>query len=346
MSVWNKVLLGFILFFSLLMFYMATQVLGHQRKLRSPIPQLEQQIATLTESNRELGETVSALRVQVSKITSGRGKVWVGNHDQVNPQDGQVKVLMAAPHNLDVQAILFVFETVPPALDGQGNPAGGKYLGEFRVVQVENETNVVIEPAHRFLKWQADALINSQPQLTLYETMPKDREWLFEGATEEQLAGIFPPKTLRELLHHGQNAEAGDPEEFVKVSEDGQRIYRRPIHDYEGLFREMDRLRALSLESIGRMTSYNAANASASDLMQKEVEAINRDNEEAKAELDVSNRELALVTQVRDSLRGKLSAAVENRNGLLAENRRLSAEWTQLQLQKAEELERALASGR
>ncbi len=182
MSIWNKVLIGFISLASVVFFYMGARTLKTQqywrelaREHQEQIDATEQQSCQLVdggqEENEEVGLGIERLRLDLHKLLIDRGRVWYNcEPQQVDPQTGQVTVAtdLPDPHRIAEKTVLYVFEEA----DVQQQ---GSYLGEFKVTAApEKERQVQFEPSMKLTQRELQRLGRSKGPWTLYEIMPID----------------------------------------------------------------------------------------------------------------------------------------------------------------------------
>ena len=177
MSIWNKVLIGFIFIAATVFVYMAARTLKtHQywRELaqahQDKIDALEAENLSLVSGDAEDGKVgIDRLRLELHKLLIDRGRVWYNcSPENVEPQTGKVAVKtdLPDPHKIADNTILYVFDET----DLQD---GGQYLGEFKVTDVA-ERQLAMEPAMKLTDNELKRLADSRGPWTLYEIMPID----------------------------------------------------------------------------------------------------------------------------------------------------------------------------
>ena len=266
-------LLGVFLF-SFVALLLGLEVYRIHKTIRSKIPPLEKQIASLEEENEALkkgGDAAMVVRIfgeppfnaeaegrmpalgvwtrRLQEIERERGAVWRGvtPSGQVDPATGRVPVTIPnPPHGLAKDTLVFAFEQGEPnAADPQ---QGSQYLGEFRVVDVRPD-GATLEAVIRLDNRTGNRLVASRQPWSLYETMPGDSHELFAGLEADKLHELLPASTVDEYIRHGQPATPDD-DEFHRAGfdEQGQRLgpddaakavkwlYDRPLRDYAWLF--------------------------------------------------------------------------------------------------------------
>ena len=219
---WSTVtIVSFIMIFGVVYLILAADTMRIHHNLRTSLPRLESQIATLEQQNEhvlrggndDLG--IVQLEHRLRLVTRERGRAW----RQVSPSgplrpEGRIEVTIPAPapHGLTAGTIVYAFEA------GNANPNdpanGQQYLGEFRVVEVR-ETGVVLESVGLLDKRTGERLARSQGPWSLYETMPSDRYKIgnhydmFADMSEEELRKRLPESLVKEYIRHGQPAHRG-----------------------------------------------------------------------------------------------------------------------------------------
>jgi hypothetical protein len=309
---WSLVtLVSFIFLFGIIFLVLAADTMRIHRNLRMNLPRLEEQIAQLENQNQQLlrglneDRGIVELEHQLRMVTRERGRAWreVAPAGQLNQGRIEVNIPAPAPHGLGKDTIVYAFET------GNANPnepAGGRqYLGEFRVVETK-ETGAVLEPVGILDRRTGDRLARSQGPWSLYETMPVDRYKTFAGMGEEELRKRLPASVVDQFIRHGQDANANDHPNNIKVREDGTREFRRPLVDYAYLFSELARQKVVLLARIDAVTEDNAKLTAALEsaeklsafrkdqkkLMEADLAGMKKDRAAIKAHLNAVNKQL------------------------------------------------------
>ncbi|HYW81280.1 MAG TPA: hypothetical protein VE890_16975, partial [Thermoguttaceae bacterium] len=209
MSIWNKVLIGFIFVASVAFFYLGARTLQTHQHWREKAQRFQDRIAQENKTHDTLlnGEPdsqeiadmgVNQLQVELDKILKHRGRVWVDCAPEVKPQTGQATVTLntAGPHGIADKTVLLVFEE----RDAQ---EGGCFLGEFKVSAVSDDA-IGLEPTAPLNDRQLQQLDASQGTWALYEKWPIDGHDVFPDWDEETLTAALPEKSLPEFLKDGQ----------------------------------------------------------------------------------------------------------------------------------------------
>jgi len=310
MSIWNKVLVGFIFLGALGFAYQATLVLKINKNWRDKVHDHEVVLAkvrvenlALKEADEDDGEGVRlGIRwneVRLHKLLANRGRVWRNCRPQPgNPQaTGPATTVAIAepnPHGIAMDAILYAFET--PAEDG------GRYMGEFVVTSVDDK-QVVLTPTTTLSRKEAAYLAKSPGKgpWTLYDTVPLDNHDVF--------------------------AESGDPEELTV---DGK--YVRSLRNYDVLFRELKNRCGALADRIAVVTRGNAYLDAALAYARGQIAFRKQEKDKLKAKRDGYGREVAAQTSHQKVLQDKSAAIQKNVLRMIAKNHALAAEIARIQL--------------
>jgi hypothetical protein len=159
---------------------------------------------------------VRQLHVLLHDLLVGRGRVWdQARRGKVDPASGDVSVTIEAPtpHMIKDGSLLYVFEK--NELTNPDTPAGGLFLGEFKVAGVNNQS-IALTPAQRPSPRELAKIVNSKNEWALYEIMPADRHAAFAGMDAAELAKLIPSSTRKEYADDGQPAPEGTPPELLR----------------------------------------------------------------------------------------------------------------------------------
>ncbi|MEX0713783.1 MAG: hypothetical protein WD278_15700, partial [Pirellulales bacterium] len=174
----------------------------------------------------------------------------------------------------------------------------------------------------------------------LYERMPGDRHGTLAGLDQAQLAAMMPgvpPEVLNEYLRHGQNAGPDDPPDRVA---DGK--YERQLRDYAVYFGELHRQMSAERDRIAARTTDKAFAEKTRDDTQRQVELRQQhiDND-LKPELARVESERDTIQAHHEALDARIAALRQEVADLLAETKRLAAQWTAMQTEAAERINAA-----
>jgi hypothetical protein len=309
MSIWNKILIGFIIVAALTFFYLAARTLKTHQHWRQLAGKLQEQVETLQEENHklihddpeeqeadaqgnDLQPGIKRLRLELYKLLVDRGRAWYNcTPEQVDRQTGQVAVKtdFPDPHGIADKSILYVFEEKD--IEDKDDPAKGQYLGEFKVTGVA-ERQVVLQPIQKQTAEQLTRLANSTGTWRLYDIMPIDVRSVFSTLSEEDKQKILPAGSVKDYTKDGKAAEKDDPEGRVV---DGK--YVRLLRDYQKLFHAYHLQRVLLADQfIVTAKDFQYIDATRKDAMEQQKF---RENELAQLKA-----EMAKVSRERDAVRG------------------------------------------
>jgi len=260
MSIWNKVLLGFIFVFAVAFFYLAARTLKTHQYWCELAQQFEQKIEQVENENVDLVQAdpkddadvtamgIDRLRLELHKMLIDRGRVWADCTPQVQPQTGKVTLTLqeAGSHGIADKTVLYAFE-------GKDVQDGGKYLGEFKVVGVD-EDKVALEPAVTLEPDELKRIDDSQGPWTVYEIMPVDSHSVFTRLDEDTKKQMLPQSTVAEYVKDGEAAQDSDLAAWgvEGTIEDGK--YVRPLRDYDVLFKYFQLQRSVLADLIESTT--------------------------------------------------------------------------------------------
>ena len=334
MNIWNKVFVGLIIVVSLVFFYFSAQVLKTHEYWRSSakthegkIEKLEDEVVALRYGVKgdETQPGLMKRKSAVYKALIGRGRVWDNCKPQmVDAAVGAVRVTtdLPDPHGITDKTILAVF-------DAKENPfkAGGRYIGQFVVQQVDEKNKQVgMVPSRTFTPEALKRLAASRGPWTLCEIMPTDDHDVFAGLTPEQIEQIIPKDSI---------------DEYVK---DGKDNFERQLRDYQFLFDTYDRQRSMLTEA--RNTA--AANKG---LMDAAVADAKVQVQFRQAEITALRKELAEMSRERDivlahqkSLEDAVAQRAKKIADLMEANRKLAAQIAKDQLEAVRKVDVRTAS--
>ncbi len=250
MSIWNKVLLGLIAAALLPFFYLAARALKTQQYWEAQAKQCEKNLKDADEQNRKLVEAdklpngnlgTDAARRELYSVLIGRGRVWNNCEPaKVDRATGHVKL------KTDQPVAPVAFGGIAPhmtlhAVEEADVQNGGRYLGEFKVVQViDKERTVELAPTRSLDADELTRLARSKGPWTMYEVMPVDKHEPFAGLNPQELKELLPASSLAEYEKDGQDAAPGDPEERVRGGK-----YVRRLRDYGAIYENAHLQRSL-----------------------------------------------------------------------------------------------------
>jgi len=341
MSTWNKVLVGLIVVMSLVYFYFASLALKTHQAWQESYQQHEAALEKVANQKDELInglQGLRALKVEVNKFTVDRGRVWPGAKPQgFNPTTGDVSLIVTlpppAPSAVNMQ--LFAFEEPT-----QGKPHGD-YLGEFtlKAVAVGGQGNQQwqLSPARALSDDQKDRIQQSRGTWSLYELMPRAVPGYFELAEGTQPPAEAPPGAPPE------KAEQAAPSAAAPGAEPSPRDTAKPkfeyLADYEALFDEYYRLRAVLADAIASERADLAAMEDSLAQAQQRIDQLNKEVADVKLELAAAEKSRdAVATHLRD-----VEKTVANLQGAIAKtqqaNQAAAAEIAHIQREAARRID-------
>lgn len=241
MSIWNKILLGFICLASLAFFYLALRTLKTHQYWRDLVRCYEQALEKEKDNQQayidggvlQLGAGektdtpgIKQVRLNLHKLLIDRGRVWYNcAPKQANPQTGQVAVTteLPDPHGIRDKTVLFVFEEA-------NVEKKGRYLGEFKVAGV-GDKEVQLEPTMKLSDRDLQRLAASKGPWTLYEVMPIDNHGIFADMNEAKLKAMLPADVVNDYAKDEKPLAAEDadalrlPGKMLAVDEAGNALY-------------------------------------------------------------------------------------------------------------------------
>ena len=365
MSIWNKVLIGLIIGASLAFFYMATRTLQTHKNWRGKHQAHENRIKEFQQQNRQLVEGagegedyqpgIERLELELRKMAAGRGRVWTDSDPQPGPQTkqaGQVAVTTEL-HGIGEKTLVYVFDETD--FDPVDPAKGGLYLGEFKVVKVdEPDRRVDLEPSMKMSPKELQRLAISaagDARWTMYEIMPADNHEIFAGLDEARLRELWPEGSPHELeyINDGKPAKwedikewgprgiVVDQQEKPLVDEQGepmegvQGTYRRWLRDYEVLLRSHRMQRSILSDLIEAAKVDRDYVTSALAETQEQEKFRQREKDLLTTESDKYEYERSAVSDLLQKLRGEVKAYQEAVNRLIAENMAVAAQIDKIQ---------------
>jgi len=345
MNIWNKVLLGLLIFMALPFFYVAARTLKAHQSWRGEAQRLENQISQLQEQNEVLAhggnaqEGIQQVESRLFDVTFDRGRVWF-DIQPMEPELDQEKqtatMTLSLPERYDAQSIedglvLYLFEAA-------NVQQGGRYLGEFKVSGV-GEGQIVVVNTLPLRSEQLERVKAAQGPWVAYETMPNDRHLIWSLVSDETIQELMPDDVEDQYLRHGEPAADDDPPEQVV---DGK--YIRPLRSYGALFYEMDRLRSIDTDRIAAAQKdlEFLRNAIADAERQQEYRLL--EISRRTAELKELTAEQQAVAAEQEKVGQQLAKVREQIVATLASNQQLAAAIAEYQFEAAAEFQQTPAN--
>jgi len=336
MSTWNKVLVGLIIVTSLAYFYFGALALKTHQAWQECYERHEAALEKNAQQKDELingPEGLRALRVEVNKLTVDRGRVWPGAKPlQFNPATGEASVVVTLPPPPPSAVNMQVFAFEEPT---QGKPHGD-YLGEFVLKAVGGQGNQQwqLQPARALVDDQKARIEQSRQSggtWSLYELMPRAVPGYFELAEGGQ-----PPAAATPGEPPGK-VEQSAPSGTAPAAEPSPRDTAKPkleyLADYEGLFTEFYRLRAVLTDAIASEQTDLAAMESSLTQAQQRIDQLNKEVADLKVELAKAETARDTVAAHRQAVENKVaelqSAIIETQKA----NQAAVAEIARIQLE-------------
>lgn len=332
MSIWNKVLVGFIVVAALAFFALAARALKTHQYWRETAHQLEDALEAEQEIEKQLVEGTGAeeadmglrqVRLAIHALLIDRGRVWRNCTPQQVQAGGNQSVSLSLvtdqpePHGIPVKAVLHIFEEAEVQ-------QGGHYLGEF-VVSGVGENNLQLVPSMKLNDRELKRLQNSKGPWSLYEIMPIDQRRVLADLDAERIKAMFPDASEEEYLADLEAAQA--------AAESGEEPPRRQLRDYDLLFGEYHRQRA-------KWSDRMAANRRDLQYLQAAIDDANKQEQFRKDEIDRLTKDLAegtreqeAVAAHRAALEAKLAEVQKGISNLLSANEALAGEIAKIQLE-------------
>jgi len=307
MSIWNKILIGFIFLAAIAFFYMGARTLKTHQHWRDIARKQETALRAEKEAETKLlGESaeqhsgedaemgIRQTRVELHKLMVDRGRVWYDCKPQAVDSDtgaASVITVLPDPPQVKVKMVLFVF-------DQAETQNGGRYLGEFIVSAVAGESGgqLQLQPSRKMAQADRERLVRSQarpePNWALYEVMPQDNHEIFEGLTDAEKTALLPASTVEDYLKDGQLTDPTNPE---------SPRFARKLRDYEVLFK------VYHAQQSELVDLWEAATRD-KRYIEVALEDANRHKQFRQTEVDKLKVELAKIERERDAVAAHLKA--------------------------------------
>ncbi len=382
MNLASKIILGFLIVFALVFFFLAMYSLDLRNWQRlaqareKEVNKVSAETALMrdaTDSNArdklsdatngaapEPQPGIKQLRRALSSEMAARGRMWLGNAVPAANTAGapliftvQPNAAQPAPLTMTPSATLFVFEFPPVAGDPANNAPPGHYLGEFTVL-----SNPPVDPAGgkfamaptnamspREQKKLMDAIAAGMPWIA-YEKLPQDRYGVLDGMTEADLEtkfpGIFSDAEKTDLARTGLAAKTDDPDE----RKDALGNYRRPLQDYAQLLETAYRVRSSLYAKLATLNQDLSLLTAANEDVKQEILYRQDEVKLLNVELARLQAETKLVEGLLGAAETKLASVKATSARLESDNRRLVADLTakQRKMLEASEVETATAT--
>jgi len=291
--------------------------------------------------------SLSTWNHRLQMLARNRGRVWRGvtKAGNVDPDTNQIQAVLSetGPAGIEQDAIVYAFEMGEP--NGADPTQGNQYLGAFRVVAAEGR-NVTLQAVHPLDNRTGNRLVQSQVPWSLYETMPSDRHELFANMSEEQKRAWLPESSLEEYLRHGGEPTPDDDEFHVAYfNEEGERLgpdsvaekgadtlekrFDRPLRDYEFMFEELARQKAVADSQRTALQEDIAQLDSAQENAEKLTEYRKQQKTMLTEDLVRLGRDLAAITAHLNDVMSQLTTATDLLAQKMNENSQLVVQLSQ-----------------
>jgi len=379
MNLASKIILGFLIVFALVFFYLTMYTFdlrGWQRAAQSMQTNLDRTNAenallrnsddanardALVALNAAPAERAGRkqLRDQLSRLVIDRGRMWIGNAVPAANTPGAPLIFTVQPDparptplSIEPKQSLFVFEASPLAGDPASNAQPGHYLGEFAIL--ENPPvdaaggKFAIVPARSLSPREQQilgaAIASGMPWLA-YENLPHDRYGVFDGMTpdqiEQQFPAVFTDEQKNEMARDGLAFDAG---KHAADREDASGKYRRPLVDYGHALQSLYRARSLLLAEIASWQQDLEYMKFANEDVQKQIVYRQDEIKMLQEELARTEAETKLVQEQLAKVTRKLAEVRATADRIDIDNRRLVAQLAAKQQQAVEALKTAQAT--
>ena len=351
MSIWNKVLLGLNILVTLGAFYFALQTLNVHKVWRESAKKHEQRLEQVNKEIENLAQGtdgnggIRSLRMNLFSELLGRGRVWYGcKHLAIqNPEAINVVVSDPAPHNMEENLVVYVFEYVEKkdaAADAGNNMGMGaegpslrpeiettRFLGEF-VVTSPVEVGVTISPTMKLDEKTKANLMASKGPWMLRELLPSDSHDIFAGKSEEELRAMLPEKVVAEYL------------------KDGDENPTRKLRDYLTLLKWYDQHNTQQAETIEATKRFNGHLEAALADADKQTDFRKQLNTSLQQELAAMSAERDAVLAYEATLKAEIDERTKKIEDLMNKNRVLAQTIQEFQEQALSEINSRTASTR
>ncbi len=229
----QMILLGFVLVFSLVFFYLSARTLKTHENWETELTKYQTQIDQLhkeidgdsvfkpesTEGDNQTGGGLRAERdrnkLAVAAAMAQRGRVWFGAiYERVDAATGEISATFdqTPPTGLSPKSVVFVFE----------DKDKGKYLGEFAVTSV-NQNKVKLRPAATLIQEEINLIARSRGPWVFYEVMPIDSHALYAEIEPSVLKAMMPGASAEALADYGRDEKPAkyDPTKDSKSQPQG-----------------------------------------------------------------------------------------------------------------------------
>jgi hypothetical protein len=343
MSIWNKVLLGFIAVAALVFFHAALRTVktfkywsGLHNSFETKIDSVQKEVVRLRTADHEhplddksIG--VQQLRTDLSRMLTSRGRIWTNcQKKSVQPErnngqpTGRFEVTVTTDESSPSdRALLYVFE------EGD-DQTPGKYLGEFAVKGVnEKDINLVSTTQPSVL--QLKNLNDSKTTWVLYEMIPSDQHEVFATLPDDKRKQWFPEDNPTKFFS----------DEYTK---DGQTInnqpFERKLRDYLEFFRVCEVERTLYDDKLNALQRDEAYLNSAKSDSENQLVFAGKEKVQTKQVLDWEVKQKQATVAHYGDLQTMLNFNVAAVKELIEANASIARQIAKIQKEAADQIER------
>ena len=330
MSIWNKILVGLVVFASLGFFYTAARALKTLEYWETSAHNFEKKLAEVGGKIEADKTAIDQARMDIHRLLVNRGRIWQKCvPDRADGATGSVSVNIdsSAPHRISDKMLLYVFE------DGEGAKQGA-YIGEFLVTQVA-DTKVQLTPAAKLSAAELTRLTGSKGPWSLYELMPVDRYDAFAGLSEDELKAMLPAESVAEYAKEVERQKllADKTADKTKLGE------ARKLRDYKTLFRSCQTARTLFADTMAALMRDLEYLQGAVSSAQNQVKLAEQEVAKLEVADKAANKEKDKVVEHRTVLEAKLKGVQQFVTQKIKENLVFAAEIAKIQLNAAERID-------
>ena len=322
MSTWNKVLLGLILFMSLVFIFFAARALKTHQFWRDRMAKYEKDLAAREKENLTLmgdndapnAHGLRQVTARLHDLMSNRGRVWPHvTPGGFNAETGALTVTTetASPQGM-VGTVLALFSEAAVK-------DGGSYLGQFTVTS-QAEKQLQLQPSQMLTHAEVARLQKSPAPWVMYDIIPADDPESFAGLDEAAKRALLPESTIEEYLNEGT------------AQPDGTKAHHK-FRDYSVLLTDLHRQRTLLFEYLAaaKHDKHYLQNALAG--AHKHEQFHNTEINTLKAELAEEERRRVAVVTHEAALTAKLKETQDQIAQLTDANRKLVSDIARIQLE-------------
>jgi hypothetical protein len=357
MSLWNKILLGFVFIASLAFLHAAARTVKTYRYWNDKVKRFDVAIDKAKDMNRLLvvadNQTYSLpnkdlgirkLRADLDRIVSLRGRIWDAcERQKVQANTGApVVVTLSTANAVPNGPGAFTSNLVVYAFEA--NDDGGNYYGEFHVTAVSDATIELTSNSLLSTREIEQISKTSTNPWILYEIMPIDRHETFADVDKDRINHLLPEGVRDEYLYDGKEGDPKNHPEQTGHIDPVTNIYHRPLRDYREIFHNCYRDRTLfndTLQSVSMDLTF-IKNCVADVLKQKEF--AEKEIAELKASSATATKEAEAVKAHLARLNVMVGGSKVAIDDAIAKNKMNAALIAKLQREAAEQIDRRMRS--